>query len=131
MTTTIEVLVDAIAYFHRAHEPESLAYRLHNPLLLRSFARAGKHEIDEEGRRVFHSSLAGYKAAIFDMEIKLSGRSNARLAVTDALHNLLSVYGLKEIGEIEQVVKYLRRVFKEDVINRDSKLSTFINKEPR
>ena len=64
MTTTTEVLVDAIAYFHRAHEPESLAYRLHNPLLLRSFARAGKHEIDEQGRRVFHSSLAGYKAAI-------------------------------------------------------------------
>lgn len=127
----IEVLVDAIAYFHRAHEPESLAYRLHNPLLLRSFARAGKHEIDSEGRRVFHSALAGYKAAIFDMEIKLSGRSNARLASTDALHNLLSVYGLKEIGEIEQVVKYLRRATKDAAIHRDTNLSTFIAKEPR
>ena len=60
----IEVLVDALSVLNGVNKPDSEAYQLRNPLLLRSFARPGKHDVDEQGRRVFDSYLGGYKAAV-------------------------------------------------------------------
>ncbi len=75
----LEHLVAAIGYYNNLHDPDSVAYRLKNPLLVKSFGRPGKHEIDEEGRRVFDSIVAGYRACLFDTEIKISGNSRAGL----------------------------------------------------
>jgi hypothetical protein len=77
MVDKVEALVDAIARLNNSHDPESIAYRLRNPLLLRSFSKPGKHEVDETGRRVFGSYLNGYKAAVYDVKMKLSGSSHA------------------------------------------------------
>ena len=126
-TRKIEALVDGIANFHRWHEPESDAYQLKNPLLIKSFARPGKHVIDPEGRRVFPSKLDGYKAALFDMDLKVHGNSRAGLRPDDLLINLLRVYGLSEPAGQEMVVTFLRKVFKDVTINKQTPLSYFQN----
>lgn len=123
----IEALVDAIANLHGfPHNPESDAYRLRNPLLIRSFAKPGKHEMDEQGRRVFPSLLGGYKSAIFDVELKLRGQSRAGLKPDDKLENLLRVYGISQLGGMSNVVSFLRRALKDQNISKETPLSYFL-----
>ncbi len=121
----IEALVDAIGKANGIHNPESDSYRLRNPLLIRSFARPGKHETDEQGRRVFTSLLSGYKAALFDMELKITGKSRAGLQPTSTLANVLGVYGIKEPGGISTVVSFLRRALTDQSISNTTPLSYF------
>lgn len=121
----IEALVDAIGKTNGIHNPESEAYRLRNPLLIRSFARPGKHETDEQGRRVFKSLLSGYKAALFDMELKVRGQSRAGLQPTSTLANVLGVYGIHEPGGISNVVSFLRRALNDQAISALTPLSYF------
>ena len=77
----IEALVDSIGRCNGMGDPESQCYKLRNPLLIRSFARPGKHETDDQGRRVFSSFLSGYKAGLFDIESKITGKSRAGLSL--------------------------------------------------
>lgn len=121
----IEALVDAIGKANGIHSPESDCYRLRNPLLIRSFARPGKHETDEQGRRVFASLLSGYKAALFDMELKITGKSRAGLLPTSTVANVLGVYGIKEPGGISTVVSFLRRALNDQEISSATPLSYF------
>lgn len=121
----IEAIVDALGRLHGVHNPESPAYLLRNPLLLRSFARTGKHEVDEQGRRVFASHLNGYKAALFDVELKITGRSHAGVQTTDTLRNLLAVYGVRETMAVDHVVSFLRRALKDVGIMPDTPLVYF------
>lgn len=121
----LEALLDAIASLKGASNPDSVAYQIRNPLLIKSFAKAGKHEIDDEGRRVFTSWLAGYKACLYDIEVKISGKSRAGLKENDKLANLLRVYGIGEKLGQQQVCKYLKRALKTDNISPDTDLSFF------
>jgi hypothetical protein len=129
MVDKVEALVDAIARLNNSHDPESIAYRLRNPLLLRSFSKPGKHEVDETGRRVFGSYLNGYKAAVYDVKMKLSGSSHAGISQKDTLKNLLAVYGIKELGGVDQIVKFLRRALKDTAISPQVGLLYFDSKE--
>lgn len=121
-----EAIVDAIARANGFHDPTSDCYKLRNPLLIRSFARPGKHETDEQGRRIFTSLLSGYKAALFDVELKITGNSRAGLKPTDTLANLLGVYGIKEAGGVGYVVSFLRRALDNQTLAADTPLSYFI-----
>lgn len=125
----IEALVDALGKINGIHEPESDAYRLRNPLLIRSFARPGKHETDEKGRRVFKSLLSGYKAAVFDMDLKIKGQSRAGLQPSSTLANLLGVYGIKEPTGIGTVVSFLRRALGDQTITSSTLLSYFTSQK--
>src|SRR5258707_11092745 len=91
----IEALADAIGKLNGMHDPESEAYALRNPLLIKSFARPGKHETDAKGRRVFTSFLNGYKAGLFDLELKISGKSRANLTTESTLETLLACFEIK------------------------------------
>ena len=122
-----EALIDAIGKANGMHDPESLCYRLRNPLLIRSFARPGKHETDESGLRVFSSFLSGYKAAEFDIKLKIEGNSRARLRPEDPLSSLLAVYGIRELGGISTIVSFLRRALKDQNITGSTPLSHFTN----
>lgn len=122
----IEALVDAIGKANGIHDPEQEAYRLRNPLLIKSFARPGKHETDEQGRRVFSSLLSGYKAGLFDIELKITGKSRAGLQPTHVLTNLLGVYGIKEPGGISFIVSFLRRALSDKTISGTTPLSYFM-----
>lgn len=126
----LEALLDAIASLKGWHNPDSEVYQLRNPLGLASFARVGKHEMDKEGRRVFQSSLAGLKACLFDLEVKVSGKSRAGLKPDDAIANLLRVYGLTEKAGQQQIIKFLRRALKDQTVDLDTKLTYFREDNP-
>jgi hypothetical protein len=123
----VEAIVDSLGKLNGMSNPESEAYALRNPLLIRSFARPGKHETDEQGRRIFTSLLSGYKAALFDASLKIEGKSRAGLKPTDTLTNLLGVYGIKEGPGINSVVQFLRRALKDQDIDKNTPLSYFIS----
>ena len=128
MVNKIEALLDAIASLKGWGNPDSDAYQLRDPLLVQSFSRPGKNEIDEKGRRVFSSSLAGLRACMFDLELKVKGESRAGLKKDDKLENLLRVYGIKEMGGQQQVVKFLKRALKDQSISRTTPLTWFLEK---
>lgn len=121
----LEALHDAIASLRGWNSPESEAYQLRNPLLIQSFSRPGKNEIDAKGRRIFSSSLAGLRAGIYDIELKISGKSRAGLRAEDNLSNLLRVYGLPEKLAHQQVVKFLKRALKDDSLTTETPLAYF------
>jgi hypothetical protein len=121
-----EILTDAISSLHKFYSPESLAYKLKNPLMLKSFARSGKHSGTEDGYRVFDSLLAGYKAAIYDVEKKVSGSSNCGLRPEDKLRNLLKVYGIAQEQEMLTVVYFLRKALADKNIDQYTPLSYFL-----
>jgi len=129
MINRIEAIVDSIAALHEYHKPDSVAYQLRNPLLLKSFAAPGKHHIDEQGRRKFSSFLGGYKSAYFDVELKIKGSSSTGLKPTDKLKNLLAVYGIKSNEDQMSVVYYLRKALSNKDIDLTTELSYFIEKK--
>jgi hypothetical protein len=122
----VESLVDCIGSLHGIQHPGSMAYQLRSPLLIKSFAKPGKHVVDADGRRIFPSLLSGYKAAVYDMELKVRGQSRAGLKPTDGLRNLLGVYGIKELVEVDKAVTFLRHALGDMTIHRDTPLSYFI-----
>ena len=125
-----EALVDTIGHLNGCWQnPESDSYRLKSPLLLKSFARVGKHEVTPECRRVFPSMLSGYKAATFDMSLKLSGNSRAGLKPTDLLENLFRVYGIVELLGQKKGVQYLRRSLSDESISTKTPLSYFLTSD--
>jgi hypothetical protein len=129
MIDRIEALVDAIAHLKGSlSNPDSELYQIRNPLGLPSFSRPGKNEIDDQGRRVFSSSLAGMRACLFDAEIKIKGTSRAGVKADDKLENLLRVYGVTETLGQTQVIKFLKRALKNQEISRQTPLSWFLEK---
>jgi hypothetical protein len=127
----VEVLLDGIACVYGAfHDPESLAYRLRNPLLIKSFSTPGKHLTNDEGLRQFDSFLSGYTACVYDLVKKVSGASRARIATTDPLSALLSLYGITESGGQRKIVNFLRRALADETITDKTPLSYFNTIEP-
>ena len=126
MISKVESIIDAIAQLNGAFSnPESQAYKLRNPLMVRSFARPGKHESTATGHRVFTSVLAGYRAAVFDISLKLEGRSRAGIKVTDTLANLLRVYDVKDGLGMDKAVSFIKRALDDPSISRDTPLEFF------
>lgn len=126
----LEALLDALASLKGWHNPDSECYQLRNPLGLASFARVGKHEMDHQGRRIFQSSLAGMKACLFDLEVKVSGKSRAGLKEDDAIANLLRVYELTEKAGQQQIIRFLRRALKDQTVDLNTKLTYFREDSP-
>jgi len=131
----IEALLDAIGQLRGWHDPESHCYQSRNPLGVKSFAQLGRHEIDDEGRRIFTSQLAGIKAGLFDIEVKVRGESRADIKVTDKLANLLRVYGITELLGQQKVLKWFRRAIGDSTVTLDTPLLFFhdvnVQKESR
>lgn len=121
----LEALLDAVASLNGFSNPDSYSYQIRNPLLIRSFSVPGKHEIDENGVRIFPTLLAGYRACLFDLEKKISGTSRAGIAETDTILNLLRVLRISEKLGQQQVIKFMRRALKSQDISLDTSLSFF------
>ena len=121
----IEALLDAIGQLRGWSNPDSPVYQSKNPLGVKSFALLGRHEVDDEGRRIFSSQLAGIKAGLFDLELKIRGESRANVKVTDHLSNLLRVYEITEILGQQKVLKWFRRAISDSTVTLDTPLLYF------
>jgi hypothetical protein len=122
----IEALLDAISSAKGWNNPESEAYQLRNPLLIQSFSRPGKNEITETGLRVFKTSLAGIRACLFDLELKVKGESRAGIKKDDKLENVLRVYQVADWFGKQQVLKFLRESLKNPEIKLTTPLAWFL-----
>jgi hypothetical protein len=122
----LEALVDAISDLFGGTYPGSDAYNLRNPLLVKSWARAGKHEIDEQGRRVFSSFLNGYKAGLYDIELKAKGLSRANVTAESPLIELLLCYQVENATSIKKIVNFLQRALNDPTISPMTPVSYFV-----
>jgi len=123
-------LLDAIGKLNGAFsDPESPAYQLKNPLMIKSFGAPGKHEVDAEGHRKFQTLIDGYRACLYDLDIKLHGKSRAKLRVTDTLPNILRVYGFSGPQPVRKVVLFIRRAVSDESFSSSKPLSYFIATE--
>jgi hypothetical protein len=122
----LEALLDALGNLNGAFtDPGSTAYKLRNPLMLKSFGPPGKHETDDEGRRKFTSLVAGYRAGYFDLEKKISGSSRANIKTTDTLASLLRVYGISDPGNVKKIISFLRRALQDEKVSEKTILEYF------
>lgn len=131
MVTKIEALFDALASLKGWNNPDSLAYQLRNPLMVKSFSKPGKNEITEDGYRIFSTQLAGIRAGLFDLTLKVTGKSRAGIKAEDALENVLRVYGITELGGMQAVVKYLKRALKTQDIKTTTPLKWFTEEKAK
>lgn len=121
----LEALLDAIASVNGWNNPDSESYQIHNPLLIQNYSLPGKNLIDEKGRRVFKTAASGVHSCLYDLGMKVRGESRAGIKKDDLLKNLLGVYGIKEAGGTQAVVKFLRRALKDQSITVETPLSYF------
>src|SRR4029077_3517058 len=97
------------------------------PLLLKSYAKLGRHQVNSDGLREFGSLLAGMKAGLFDVELKIKRLSRAGLKPTDTLRNLFGVYGISEKAAMDNVVAFIRRALKDESVSVNTPLEFFLN----
>lgn len=121
----LEALLESLANLKGWMNPDSYTYQIKNPLHIKSFASAGKHQIDENGVRIFSNWLGGYRACLYDLAVKVSGRSVSGVGRADKLSDLLKVYEIKERLGQQQVIKYLRRALKDDNISLETEIGFF------
>jgi len=127
----LEHLVNAIARLNGMLDPESVCYRLRNPLMLRSYAMPGKHEIDPSGARIFGSVLNGYKAAMFDIELKAKGQSRANAGPESTLEQFLRCYDIKTTAAVDNIVSFIRRALQTQEVSRNTPMSYFLDSEDK
>ena len=121
----LEALLDSISAIKGWNNPDSEAYQLRNPLMVKSFSKPGKNEITEDGHRIFSTQLAGVRAGLFDLDLKIRGKSRAGIKADDLLENVLRVYGIIELGGQQAVMKFLKRALKTQDIKTTTPLKWF------
>lgn len=118
----IEQLALAIAKSCGAFNPESEAFKLNNPGLLTVYSVKHASEM-ENGKRRFASFSAGFRALVFDLQLKCSGKSRSKLKVDSPLTSLL---GMWEVVDSRKFVLFLRRACNDETITEQTKLEYFL-----
>lgn len=124
----LEALCDALAHMNGALDPLSDAYRLRNPLLLLAFNL--KHPRDEKGRRIFRNFQIGYENGVFDLSLKCTGRSRAKLTPDSTLTDLTHIYG-NPTTSAKYLVNYLRHALQDETITARQPLRWFVEDNPK
>jgi hypothetical protein len=125
MPKRLEALADAIASLNLWQEPDSEAYKLRNPGLLRSYAL--RHAADEHGRRVFSSLMDGYGALLYDLQTKCSGHSRSKLRRNSTLDELLVRGYSQPSSSMDLVLCFLEKALP-DHINQQTHIEFFLEK---
>lgn len=125
----IEFLCDAIAEYAGSHDPRSTAYKLRNPLALKQTklvpGEDGKKVIQTGEMRRFRSWLNGYEAALFDLGLKCSGRSQSPVTQYSSIRDLTRYYGMRDEAA-KGVADYLSFALEDQAISPDTKLFVFL-----
>lgn len=120
----IESLVLAIGKLNGCFDdPESKAFRLCNPLLLKTYRPEKK--VDSENYRVFSSVMGGFKAGVADLQAKSSGK-NHRLSDENSLRDLLVLYGFANEQTVKKIILFLRRSLQDENISANTPIKWFL-----
>jgi hypothetical protein len=120
----IEALADSFAALNDWHDPESEAYGLRNPGLLRAFTL--KHASNEQSHRIFPSAIDGYQALLFDLRTKCSGKSRSKLLTSSTLEDLLSRGYSQPRSAVDFVLCFLARALPKNTITERTPLAFFL-----
>jgi hypothetical protein len=104
-------------------DPESKAFRLCNPLLLKTYRPEKK--VDSENYRIFTSVMGGFKAGIADLQAKSSGK-NHRLSEDNTLRDLLVLYGFANEQTVKKIILFLRRSLQDENISANTPIKWFL-----
>ena len=129
MISKLHALVAAFANINGALDPNSDAFQLCNPLMLKAFSP--NHERDEKGNRKFKSFVSGWDNGIIDVKIKCSGQSyyaKKGLGPTSPLADLVCLYG-NPASATRTIVNYLRHALKDDTIPQSVTLGWFLEEQ--
>lgn len=120
----LESLVLAIGKLNGCFDdPESKAFKLCNPLLLKTYRPEKK--VDSENYRVFSSIMGGFKAGVADVQAKSSGK-NHRLSEENTLRDLLVLYGFQNELTTRKIVLFLRRSLNDESVSLTTPLKWFL-----
>lgn len=103
-------------------DPESRAFKLRNPLLLKTYRPEKK--FDSENYRIFTSLMGGFKAGIADLQAKCSGK-NHRLSSENTLKDLLAVYGFSNEATARKIILFLRRALCDESVSVNTPIGWF------
>jgi hypothetical protein len=123
----LESLVVAIGKLNGAwDDPDSKAFQLCNPLLLKTYRPEKK--CDGEHTRIFTSVMGGFKAGIADIQAKCSGKNN-RLGPENSLADILAVFGFKNEQTVRKTILFLRRANRDESIHANTPVAWFLQKD--
>jgi hypothetical protein len=109
----LEALADSIAAYNLAHEPTSAAYQNRNPGLLRAISL--KHSRDELGHRLFNAYIDGYQALLYDLRLKASGQSFAKLPLNATINDLMKSYGHHGALVGQRIAKFISKALATEI----------------
>lgn len=121
----IETLAEAIIKYSGYQEPTNCLYAARNPGGLKATSLG--HAKDANGNRVFLSLMDGLQALLYDIHLKIHGKSWAKLKSTDTLIDLASAYGKPTAATTAQAwSRFLRAALNDQTISAKTQLSYFI-----
>jgi hypothetical protein len=119
----LEAIAEAIAQTSGYHIPDHPLHAARNPLGLLAYSPA--HLRDEQGHRIFTSVLDGWQAGLFDVDIKMSGRSRAHLKPESTFADFAVACG-QPATAAQAWAKFLRRALHDETINHKTLLEHFL-----
>ena len=120
----LEMIALAVGKMNGAwDDPDSKAFRLCNPLLLKTYRPEKK--VDSENYRIFTSVMGGFKAGIADLQAKSSGK-NHRLSDENSLRDLLVLYGFANEQTVKKIILFLRRSLQDENISANTPIKWFL-----
>lgn len=102
-------------------DPNSRAFKLRNPLLLKTWRPERK--TDSDHYREFTSFMGGFKAGLVDVLSKCDAKNN-KLTSENTLRDLLQYFGYHTDLSSRPIILFLRRSLGEDV-SLETKLGWF------
>lgn len=118
----LEALFDSLVAVSGYRDPQSKQYQLRNPISLRVFING---EATNELRK-FDSLCGGIQAALFDLKIKCSGKSRAKLLADQfTIQGLVRSYFMPDLTA-DKVAQFLRRALNDEYIKPSTRLDYFL-----
>ena len=119
----LEAIAEAIVQTSGYHIPDGALYAARNPGGLPAFS--AQHARNDSGQRTFASVLDGLQALLFDIEVKMLGKSKAHLKPTSTLADFAVAFG-QPATAAHAWAKFLRRALHDETITHKITLNFFM-----
>lgn len=121
----IEAVAEAIVKTSGYWNADNPIYDARNPGGLLAFSPTQSRDVS--GYRVFASSLDGMQALLYDVQLKLSGKSRAKLKPENTLADFAAACGLPNAGVAWSA--FLRKALHDANINPKTPLAHFLGQD--